>query len=217
MSFELCGGTHVARAGDIGLFKITSESGVASGVRRIEAVTGNGALGWVAEADTQLRRMSSLLKTDVASVATRLNLHLEKTRRLEKELAELKGRLASSAGSDMAAEASTIAGVKVIARVLDGADAKTLRETVDQLKNKLGTAVLVLASVAGSRVSLVAGVTADNTDRIQAGELVNFVARQVGGQGGGRPDLAQAGGNNPAALPAALQKTPDWIRARLSA
>ena len=216
-SFELCGGTHVARAGDIGLFKITSESGVASGVRRIEAVTGNGALGWVAEADTQLQRMSSLLKTDVASVATRLNLHLEKTRRLEKELAELKGRLASSAGSDMAAEASTIAGVKVIARVLDGADAKTLRETVDQLKNKLGTAVLVLASVTDSKVSLVAGVTQDNTDRIQAGELVNFVARQVGGQGGGRPDLAQAGGNNPAALPAALQKAPDWIRERLIA
>ena len=216
-SCELCGGTHVERAGDIGLFKITSETGIASGIRRIEAVTGAGALSWVEDAEAKLRRMSELLKTDPESVVARLNLHLEKARRLEKELAQLKGRLASSAGSDMAAEASTIAGVKVIARALDGVDARTLRDTVDQLKNKLGTAALVLASVADSRVSLVAGVTPDNTDRIQAGELVNFVARQVGGRGGGRPDLAQAGGNNPAALPGALEKVPDWIRERLSA
>ena len=216
-SCELCGGTHVERAGDIGLFKITSETGIASGIRRIEAVTGAGALSWVEDAEAKLQRVSELLKTDPESVVARLNLHLEKARRLEKELAQLKGRLASSAGSDMAAEASTIAGVKVIARALDGVDARTLRDTVDQLKNKLGTAALVLASVADSRVSLVAGVTPDNTDRIQAGELVNFVARQVGGRGGGRPDLAQAGGNNPAALPGALEKVPDWIRERLSA
>ena len=216
-SCELCGGTHVERAGDIGLFKITSETGIASGIRRIEAVTGAGALSWVEDAEAKLQRVSELLKTDPESVVARLNLHLEKARRLEKELARLKGRLASSAGSDMAAEASTIAGVKVIARALDGVDARTLRDTVDQLKNKLGTAALVLASVADSRVSLVAGVTPDNTDRIQAGELVNFVARQVGGRGGGRPDLAQAGGNNPAALPGALEKVPDWIRERLSA
>ena len=216
-SCELCGGTHVERAGDIGLFKITSETGIASGIRRIEAVTGAGALSWVEDAEAKLRRVSELLKTDPESVVARLNLQLEKARRQEKELARLKGRLASSAGSDMAAEASTIAGVKVIARALDGVDARTLRDTVDQLKNKLGTAALVLASVADSRVSLVAGVTPDNTDRIQAGELVNFVARQVGGRGGGRPDLAQAGGNNPAALPGALEKVPDWIRERLSA
>lgn len=216
-SCELCGGTHVERAGDIGLFKITSETGIASGIRRIEAVTGAGALSWVEDAEAKLQRVSELLKTDPESVVARLNLQLEKARRLEKELAQLKGRLASSAGSDMAAEASTIAGVKVIARALDGVDARTLRDTVDQLKNKLGTAALVLASVADSRVSLVAGVTPDNTDRIQAGELVNFVARQVGGRGGGRPDLAQAGGNNPAALPGALEKVPDWIRERLSA
>ena len=216
-SCELCGGTHVERAGDIGLFKITSESGIASGIRRIEAVTGAGALRWVEDADAKLQQMSELLKTDVESVAARLNLHIEKSRRLEKELAQLKGRLASSAGSDMAAEASTIEGVKVIARTLDGVDARTLRDTVDQLKNKLGTAALVLASVADSRVSLVAGVTPDNIDRIKAGDLVNFVARQVGGRGGGRPDMAQAGGNDPAALPGALEKVPDWVRARLSA
>ena len=216
-SCELCGGTHVERAGDIGLFKIISESGTASGVRRIEAVTGVGALSWVESAEAKLQRMSDLLKSDVESVDMRLSQQMDKTRKLEKELEQLKGKLASSAGSDMASEAEVIDGIKVIAKSLDGADPKTLRDTVDQLKNKLGTAALILATVNDSKVSLVAGVTQDSTDRIKAGDLVNFVAQQVGGKGGGRPDMAQAGGNDPTALEGALEKVPDWVRNQLSA
>ena len=216
-SCELCGGTHVERAGDIGVFKIVSESGIASGVRRIEATTGMGALDWIENAEVKLQRMSELLKTDIETVDSRLALHMDKTRKLEKELEQLKGKLASSAGSDMLGDAETIGGIKVIAKSLDGADPKTLRDTVDQLKNKLGTAALILATVNDSKVSLVAGVTQDSTDRIKAGDLVNFVAEQVGGRGGGRPDMAQAGGNDPAALEGALEKVPDWIRNQLSA
>ncbi len=215
-SCELCGGTHVERAGDIGLFKIISESGIASGVRRIEAVTGTGALNWVENAEAKLSRISEALKTDIETVDSKLALQLEKSRRLEKELEQIKGKLASSAGSDMLDEAETIEGIKVIAKTLDGADPKTLRDTVDQLKNKLGTAALILATVSDSKVNLVAGVTKDSTDRIKAGDLVNFVAEQVGGKGGGRPDMAQAGGNNPAALEGALQKVPEWVRSQLS-
>ena len=215
-SRELCGGTHVKRAGDIGLFKIIFEAGVAAGIRRIEAVTGLRALEWIQSAETRLMRISDLLKTDVESVDSRLALQLNKTRKLEKEAGQLRARLASSAGSDMASQAQSIEGINVIAKSLDAADAKTLRETVDQLKNKLGTAALVLASVSDSKVNLVAGVTNDSTDRIKAGDLVNFVANQVGGKGGGRPDMAQAGGNDPAALEDALLKVPGWIRRQLT-
>jgi alanyl-tRNA synthetase len=215
-STELCGGTHVERAGDIGLFKIISESGTASGVRRIEAVSGMGALGWIENAENKLQRISELLKTDMETVDSKLSQQLDKTRKLEKELEQLKGKLASSAGSNMLDEAEEIEGINVIAKSLDGADPKTLRDTVDQLKNKLGTAAIILATVSDSKVSLIAGVTQDSTDKIKAGDLVNFVAQQVGGKGGGRPDMAQAGGNDPAGLEDALQKVPEWVKNQLS-
>jgi len=215
-STELCGGTHVERAGDIGLFKIISESGTASGVRRIEAVSGMGALNWIENAEDKLHRISELLKTDMESVYSKLSLQLDKTRKLEKELEQLKGKLASSAGSDMLDEAVKIEGINVIAKSLDSVDPKTLRDTVDQLKNKLGTAAIVLATVNDSKVSLIAGVTQDSIDQIKAGDLVNFVAQQVGGKGGGRPDMAQAGGNDPSGLEEALKNVPVWIREQLS-
>ncbi len=214
-SNELCGGTHVEYAGDIGLFKIISEGGVASGVRRVEAVTGEGALDWVDNTQHSLDQIIQVLKTDRDNVEAKLLAQQEKLRKLEKEAEQYKAKLASSAGDDMLDSAVDIDGIKVIACTLDGADAKTLRDTVDQLKNKLGTAALILAAVNDNKVNLVAGVTADSTSRIKAGDLVNFVARQVGGKGGGRPDLAQAGGNDPAALPAALSGVPDWVRQQL--
>ncbi len=215
-SRELCGGTHVRKTGDIGLFKIISEAGVASGVRRVEAVTGLGALDWADSIEAKLAGIAEILKTDIETVDVKLTAQLEKMRKMEKELAQFRDRLALSIGAEIADEAETINGIKVIAKILEGADPKILRDTMDQLKNKLGTAALVLAAISDSRVSLVAGVTHNSTDRINAGDLVNFVARQVGGKGGGRPDMAQAGGNNPAALEAALQKVPDWIRERLA-
>ena len=214
-SNELCGGTHVEHAGDIGLFKIISEGGVASGIRRIEAVTGEGALDWVDHTQHSLDQITQVLKSDRDNVEAKLLAQQEKLRKLEKEVEQYKARLASSAGDDMLDSAVDIGGIKVLACTLDGADAKTLRDTVDQLKNKLGTAALILAAVNDNKVNLVAGVTADSTSRIKAGDLVNFVARQVGGKGGGRPDLAQAGGNDPAALPAALSGVPDWVRQQL--
>ena len=215
-SCELCGGTHVERAGDIGFFKITSESGTASGVRRVEAVTGVGALNWIENAEGKLQRIAEILKTDIESVDSKLSVQIDKTRKLEKELEQLKGKMASSAGSDMASDAEMIEGIKVIAKSLEGIDPKTLRDTVDQLKNKLGTAAVILATVNDSKVSLVAGVTQDVTDRIKAGDLVNHVAQQVGGKGGGRPDMAQAGGNDPSGLEDALKNVPDWIRGQIS-
>ena len=214
-SCELCGGTHVERSGDIGAFKIISESGIASGVRRIEAITGMGALVWIENMENKLQHMAELLKSDVETVDSRLNLQLKKTRKLEKELSQLRGKLTSNAGTDLLDEAIVIDGISVIAKSLDGADPKNLRDTVDQLKNKLGTAALILANVDESKVNLVAGVTDDTICRIKAGDLVNFVAEQVGGRGGGRPDMAQAGGNNPKALENALAKVPDWIRSQL--
>ena len=214
-STELCGGTHVSRAGDIGLMKIVSESGVAAGVRRLEAVTGEGALDWVYESEQKLNDMAQLLKTDRASAVSRLQQQLEKTRSLEKTLLKLQAKQASSDGNDMASEAEDIEGIKVIARRMEGSDVNTLRDTVDQLKNKLKSAVLVLASVEGDKVTLIAGVTKNTTDRIQAGELVNFVAQQVGGKGGGRPDLAQAGGDNPVELESALASVPGWVRDKI--
>ena len=215
-SVELCGGTHVRHAGDIGLLKIVSETGVAAGVRRIEAVTGAGAVRWVGENQQRLQRIAELLKSGRDDADEKVSQLLEKTRRLEKELQQLKGKLASSQGSDLASQAVEIDGIKVLAARLDGADAQTLRDTLDQLKNKLGSAAVVLGAVSGGKVSIVAGVTRDQTDRLKAGELVNAVASQVGGKGGGRPDMAQAGGNRPENLDMALKSVTQWVSNRLS-
>ena len=214
-STELCGGTHVSAIGDIGLFKITVETGIASGVRRIEAVTGENAVKLVQEEDGKLYRIAQTIKAGRDDVEDKLGQLLEKNRRLEKELEQLKSKLASAAGSDMASSATEINGVKVLATHMEGADVKALRETMDQLKNKLATAVIVLAAVDGEKISLVAGVTKDTTDKVKAGDLVKFVAEQVGGKGGGRPDMAQAGGNDPAALPAALSSVEGWVSEKL--
>jgi len=214
-STELCGGTHVKRAGDIGLCKITSESGIASGVRRIEALTGQAALEHVEQTEASLRQIAQLLKGSQENVGSKVQQVLDKNRKLEKELEQLKGKLASSAGSELTSAAVEVDGIKVLAARLDGADPKSLRDTVDQLKNKLGSAAVVLAAVNGEKVSLIAGVTQDQTKRIKAGDLVNSVATQVGGKGGGRPDMAQAGGNDPSGLDSALAAVPGWISQQL--
>ena len=214
-SCELCGGTHVERSGDIGVFKIISESGIASGVRRIEAITGLEAFVWIENMEAKLQRMAESLKSNVETVDSKLNLQLEKTRKLEKELLQLRGKLASNAGLNLLEETTVIDDISIVAKSIDTADPKSLRDAVDQLKNKLGTAVLILATVNESKVSLVAGVTDDTTNRIKAGDLVNFVAEQVGGRGGGRPDMAQAGGDDPKKLESALAKVPDWVRSQL--
>jgi alanyl-tRNA synthetase len=214
-SRELCGGTHVARTGDIGLFKIVAESGVAAGIRRVEAVTGDNALAYIGETEKNLGRVAALLKAAPAEVPGRVTAVMEQLRALEKEVAALKSRLASSQGDELMAQAVDVKGLKVLAVRLDGADAKALRETMDQLKNKLKSAAIVLAAVDGAKVQLAAGVTADAMGRLQAGELVNFVARQVGGKGGGKPDLAMAGGSDPAALPQALAGVAAWVGERL--
>jgi len=214
-SVELCGGIHVDRAGDIGIFKIISESGIASGVRRIEAVTGEGALQWIKENEQQLTDIADSVKAAKSEAKDKVVQLLDRNRVLEKELDQLKAKLASQAGSDLAGSAIEIDGLKVLAQKIEGADPKSLRETLDQLKNKLGSAAIVLATSKGDKVSLIAGVTKDQTKRIKAGDLVNAVAVQVGGKGGGRPDMAQAGGSDPGALDAALQSVPDWIRANL--
>ncbi|KON80861.1 alanine--tRNA ligase [Azoarcus sp. PA01] len=214
-SKELCGGTHVTRTGDIGLFKIVSEGGVAAGVRRIEAVTGANALRYAQEQERRVQDMSALLKVQPDEVAERIAGILDNVRALEKELARMKSRLAASQGDELVAQAAEVRGAKVLAAMLEGADVATLRETLDKLKNKLKSAVIVLAAVADGRVSLIAGVTADLTAKLKAGELVNMVAQQVGGKGGGRPDMAQAGGTEPANLPAALASVRAWAEARL--
>ncbi|MDX1518802.1 MAG: alanine--tRNA ligase, partial [Gammaproteobacteria bacterium] len=215
-SVELCGGTHVKRSGDIGLFKIINETGIAAGIRRIEAVSGYASMNLVNRYDHALAGIANMLKVDRENIEARLSQILEKNRKLEKEVEQYKSKLASSMGDDMVSQAIDINGIKVLARHLENADPKTLRNTVDQLKNKLGTAALVLATVKDSKVSLVAGVTQDATKNIKAGELVNFVAEQVGGKGGGRPDMAQAGGNDPSRLDAALAGVEDWVRQRVS-
>jgi len=213
-SRELCGGTHVARTGDIGLFKIVAESGVAAGVRRVEAVTGDNALAYVQSLEGTVQRLAGALRSAPAEVPARVGQVLEHVRALEKELAALKGRLASSQGDDLVARAVDVKGLKVLAARLDGADAKTLRETLDKLKDKLKTAVIVLAVVEGQRVQLAAGVTPDATSKVKAGELVNHVAGQVGGKGGGKADMAMAGGTDPTRLAAALDSVRDWVAAR---
>ncbi|MGZ5892659.1 MAG: alanine--tRNA ligase [Caldimonas sp.] len=210
-SRELCGGTHVARTGDIGLFKIVAESGVAAGIRRVEAVTGDNALAYLQSLEGTVQRLAGALRSAPAEVPARLGQVLENVKALEKELAAVKGRLASSQGGDLAAQAIDVKGLKVLAARLDGADAKTLRETLDKLKDKLKTAVVVLAAVDGAKVQLAAGVTADSTARVQAGELVNFVARQVGGKGGGKADMAMAGGTDPSRLAEALASVTGWV------
>ncbi|MCU7936021.1 MAG: alanine--tRNA ligase [Candidatus Thiodiazotropha sp. (ex Dulcina madagascariensis)] len=216
-STELCGGTHVNAVGDIGLCKITGESGIAAGVRRIEAVTGQRAIEWMEADEERVQRVAEMIKSGRDEIEEKLGQILERNRKLEKALEQLKGRLASAAGSDLASGAVAVGEVKVLAANLDGADPKSLRETMDQLKNKLGSAVILLAAVAGGKVSLVAGVTKDLTDRMKAGDLVKLAAEQVGGKGGGRPDMAQAGGNNPDALPQALSLVEPWVRDRLGA
>lgn len=214
-SKELCGGTHVARTGDIGLFKIVSESGVAAGVRRVEAVTGMNALRYLQEQERRVQGISSLLKTQPNEAAERVSGVLDHVRALEKELLRLKSRLAASQGDSLADQAVEVKGAKVLAIALEGADIPSLRETLDKLKDKLKSAAIVLASVDEGKVSLIAGVTADLIGKVKAGELVNFVAQQVGGKGGGRPDMAQAGGTEPAKLPQALAGVEAWVTAKL--
>jgi alanyl-tRNA synthetase len=213
-SRELCGGTHVARTGDIGLFKIVAETGVAAGIRRVEAVTGDNALAHVQQLESSLLGAAATVKVAPGELGERLGQMLEQMKGLEKELGRLKSKLAASQGDDLVSRAVDVKGIKVLAAALEGADAKTLRETVDKLKDKLKTAAIVLAAVDGGRVSLIAGVTADATSRVKAGDLVNFVAGKVGGKGGGRPDMAQAGGTDAAALPAALASVGQWVADR---
>ena len=215
-SKELCGGTHVENTGQIGLFRVLSESSVAAGVRRIEAVAGVAAMRYIGETEKHLAQIASLLKADAGMVETKVQQLIDRSRSLEKELEQLKSKLASTQGGDLATQAVDIDGVKVLAAKMEGGDAKSLRDTVDQLKNKLGAAVVILAAVEGDKVSLVAGVTKAETQRVRAGDLVNSVAQQVGGKGGGRPDLAMAGGKDPSGLDEALQAVPDWVRSQLT-
>jgi alanyl-tRNA synthetase len=214
-SRELCGGTHVQRTGDIGLFSITAEGGVASGVRRIEAVTGFNALTYMQEMEAMLGGVAGTLKVTPSEVHARVGAILSQVRDLEKELTALKGKLASAQGDDLVLQAQDIKGVKLLVAQLEGADVKTLRDTMDKLKDKLKTAVIVLGVVDGAKVQIAVGVTPDTTGKVKAGELVNFVAGQVGGKGGGKPDMAMAGGTEPAKLAAALASVQGWVESKL--
>ena len=213
-SKELCGGTHVQRTGDIGLFKIVGESGVAAGIRRVEAVTGANALAYLQALEATMHAVAGTLKAAPSELESRVHAVLDQVRTLEKELAAAKSRLASAQGDELLAQAVDVKGIKVLAATLPGADAKTLRETMDKLKDKLKTAAIVLAAVDGDKVQIAAGVTADSMGRVKAGDLVNFVAQQVGGKGGGKPDMAMAGGSNPAALAGALASVQAWVGER---
>ncbi len=213
-SKELCGGTHVKRTGDIGLFKIVAESGVAAGIRRVEAITGVGALDWVQQLDAHMHEAAAVLKTQPQEMIQRIAQVQDQVRSLEKELSALKSKMAASQGDELVNQAVDINGVKVLAALLEGADNKTLRETLDKLKDKLKSAAIVLSAIADGKVTLIAGVTADVTVKVKAGDLVNFVALQVGGKGGGRADMAQAGGTQPEHLAAALASVPGWVRCR---
>ncbi|MDK6077628.1 alanine--tRNA ligase [Massilia varians] len=213
-SKELCGGVHVTRTGDIGLFKIVSEGGVAAGIRRVEAVTGEGALALVQSINRKLQEAAALLKTSPDELPTRIAQAQDQVKTLEKEVAALKSKLAAGQGDELVTKAIDVNGIKVLAATMEGADVTALRETMDKLKDKLKTAAIVLASVADGKVSLIAGVTKDATGKVKAGELVNFVAQQVGGKGGGRPDMAQAGGTDPAGLPQALAGVAGWVGER---
>jgi alanyl-tRNA synthetase len=213
-SRELCGGTHVQRTGDIGLFKVVADGGVAAGVRRIEAVTGDNALAYLQQLESKVGNVAASLKVTPAEVGARVVSVLDQVRTLEKEIAQLKGKLASSQGDELLSQAVDVKGIKVLAATLDGADAKTLRETMDKLKDKLKSAAIVLAAVDGGKVQIAAGVTADHTAKVKAGELVNFVAQQVGGKGGGKADMAMAGGTDAAGLPKALASVAAWVAER---
>ena len=213
-SKELCGGTHVERTGDIGLFKVVAESGVAAGIRRIEAITGDNALGYLQSLEDTVDGVAASLHATPAEVPARLGAVLDHVRQLEKEIEKLKGKLASAQGDELVLQAIDVKGIKVLAAKLDGADAKTLRDTMDKLKDKLKTAAIVLAAVDGDKVQIAAGVTADSIGRIKAGELVNFVAQQVGGKGGGKPDMAMAGGTDASKLAGALASVQAWIAER---
>jgi alanyl-tRNA synthetase len=214
-SRELCGGTHVTRTGDIGLFKVIGESGVAAGVRRIEAITGANALAYLQDLESTVHSAAATLKSSTTELQPRLVQVLDQVKLLEREVATLKGKLASSQGDELLSQAVDVKGIKVLAAVLEGADAATLRNAMDKLKDKLKTAAIVLAAVSDGKVSLIAGVTADATGKVKAGELVNFVAQQVGGKGGGRADMAQAGGTDASGLPAALQGVAAWVSERV--
>ena len=214
-SRELCGGTHVGRTGDIGLFKVVAEGGVAAGVRRIEAVTGDNALAYVQEQQALLQQAAGAFKAPAQELPAKISQIMDNVKMLEKELAKLKSRLASSQGDELAGQAVEVGGVRVLAAALEGADSRTLRETLDKLKDKLKPAAIVLATTENGKVTLIAGVTPDMTAKVRAGELVNFVALQVGGKGGGRPDMAQAGGTEPDKLPAALAGVAGWVKAKL--
>jgi len=214
-STELCGGTHVRRTGDIGFFKVTAETGIAAGVRRIEAVTGEGALAWVQSQEKRVLEAAAALKASPQDVATKIQQMMESVRALEKELARLKAKMAASQGAEIADQSVDVKGAKVLAATLEGADAKALRETVDKLKAKLKSVIVVLGSTEGGKVTLIAGVTPDLAAKVKAGELVGHVAQQVGGKGGGRPDMAQGGGTDAAKLPAALASVQGWVEQRL--
>jgi alanyl-tRNA synthetase len=214
-SRELCGGTHVQRTGDIGLFKVVGEGGVAAGVRRIEAVTGSNALAYLQDLEDTVGAAAATLKAPVAELGARLGQVVDHVKALEKEIAALKGKLASAQGDELVTSAIEINGVKLLAAKLEGADAKTLRETMDKLKDKLKTAVIVLATVDGDKVQLAVGVTTDTTGKVKAGELVNYLAAQVGGKGGGKADMAMAGGTEPAKLAGALASVQAWVTAKL--
>jgi alanyl-tRNA synthetase len=214
-STELCGGTHVKRTGDIGFFKIVSETGIAAGVRRIEAVTADGAAAWVRQQEKRVADAAATLKTSPQEVNAKLQQMIENVRNLERELARLKSKMTASQGEELASRATEVKGAKVLAARLDGADAKGLRETVDKLKAKLAPAVIVLGATEGDKVTLIAGVTSDLTAKIKAGDIVGHVAQQVGGKGGGRPDMAQGGGTIPDKLPSALDSVRRWVEERL--
>ena len=214
-STELCGGTHASRTGDIGLFRIISESGTAAGVRRIEAVTGEGAIATVHADSDRLSEVAHLLKGDSNNLADKVRSVLERTRQLEKELQQLKEQAAAQESANLSSKAIDVNGVKLLVSELSGVEPKMLRTMVDDLKNQLGSTIIVLATVAEGKVSLIAGVSKDVTDRVKAGELIGMVAQQVGGKGGGRPDMAQAGGTDAAVLPAALASVKGWVSAKL--
>jgi len=214
-SIELCGGLHVQRTGDIGLFKLVSESAIAAGIRRVEAVTGEGAMAWLHNQQAILAQVADALKSDVTSLPEKIDQLQEKAKKTEKELQQLKQKAAVQAGANLAQSAVKINGISVIVQQLDGVDTKVLRVMVDDLKNQLGSAVIAFASVVDEKVNLIVGITADITSKVKAGELVNLMAQQVGGKGGGRPDMAMAGGSQPENVVEALHVASDWLKVNL--
>lgn len=214
-SVELCGGTHVKQTGEIGLFKVVSEGAVAAGVRRIEAVTGENAIGLLHQQQQILNQSAELLKADTASLVEKIQQLQEKSKKVEKELQQLKDKLAAQAGGELAKQAQQINGVNVVVQRLENVDAKALRTMVDDLKNQLGSAVIVFATQTDEKVNLIVGVTKDLTDKVNAGELVGLMAQEVGGKGGGRADMAMAGGSQPENITQALNVATNWIQAKL--